>query len=300
MRRLSSAGHIAKVVLVSSPTQKGDVGSLMTLIAVGRRFLTEAVGMAGGRSTAFTLLCGLNVCDAWLSASPRASTPHVRAARPSLSRRTLIAAAQEQGDGDGPLSALRAKLPPTPELKKVVPLGLMFFCILFSYTILRDTKDVLVITAPGSGAEIIPFLKTYVNLPGAIGFTALYSYLTNNYSREKVFFGIITVFLAFFALFAIVVYPNAALLHPTGFCTWLAAQLPAGFAAPIAILRNWTYAVFYTMAELWGSGTPWPLEPWPRRTLRTPSQQAPCSDHASVVHVAQWWSRCSFGVGPTR
>ena len=71
-------------------------------------------------------------------------------------------------------------------MKKVVPLGLMFFFILFSYTILRDTTDVLVVTAPKSGAEIIPFLKTYVNLPGAIGFTVLYSELTNKFSREQV------------------------------------------------------------------------------------------------------------------
>ena len=42
----------------------------------------------------------------------------------------------------------------------------MFFCILFNYTILRDTKDVLVVTS--AGAEIIPFLKTYVQLPSAI------------------------------------------------------------------------------------------------------------------------------------
>ena len=45
-------------------------------------------------------------------------------------------------------------------MKKLLPLGAMFFFILFNYTILRDTKDVLVVTAPGSGAEIIPFLKT--------------------------------------------------------------------------------------------------------------------------------------------
>lgn len=44
----------------------------------------------------------------------------------------------------------------------------MFFCILFNYTILRDTKDVLLITAPKSGAEVIPFIKTYCNLPAAI------------------------------------------------------------------------------------------------------------------------------------
>lgn len=38
-----------------------------------------------------------------------------------------------------------------------------------------DMQDVLVVTAPGSGAEVIPFLKTYVNLPMAIGFTVLYA-----------------------------------------------------------------------------------------------------------------------------
>ena len=43
--------------------------------------------------------------------------------------------------------------------------AMMFFFILFNYTILRDTKDVLMITAKGSGAEVIPFIKTYVNLP---------------------------------------------------------------------------------------------------------------------------------------
>ena len=35
-------------------------------------------------------------------------------------------------------------------------------------SILRDTKDVLMITAYKSGAEVIPFIKTYCNLPAAI------------------------------------------------------------------------------------------------------------------------------------
>jgi len=35
-----------------------------------------------------------------------------------------------------------------------------------------------VVTAPGSGAEVIPFLKTWVNLPMAIGFTVLYAKVT--------------------------------------------------------------------------------------------------------------------------
>ena len=108
-------------------------------------------------------------------------------------------------------------------------------------------------TARGSGAEIIPFLKTYVNLPGAIGFTVLYSKLTNSFSRDQVFYGVVSTFVAFFAAFAFVVFPFQDALHPHAFCDALAALLPAGFAAPIAILRNWTFAIFYTMAELWGS-----------------------------------------------
>lgn len=63
---------------------------------------------------------------------------------------------------------IKSVIPPAEERKKLFPLGLMFFCILFNYTILRDTKDVLLLTAPGSGAEVIPFIKTYCNLPAAI------------------------------------------------------------------------------------------------------------------------------------
>lgn len=48
----------------------------------------------------------------------------------------------------------------------------------------RIRQDVLVVTAPSSGAEVIPFLKTYVNLPGAVIFTVLYSKLCN--SAEQV------------------------------------------------------------------------------------------------------------------
>lgn len=146
---------------------------------------------------------------------------------------------------------LRGIIPPENERKKLLPLGLMFFLILFNYTILRDTKDVLVVTA--AGAEIIPFLKTYCNLPGAILFTVMYSNLSNRLSREQLFYVCIFPFIAFFLIFGFFIYPNIGMLHPVQFCASLAAKLPPGFVAPIAILKNWTYALFYTLAELWGS-----------------------------------------------
>jgi len=137
--------------------------------------------------------------------------------------------------------------------KKIIPLGFMFFCILFNYTILRDTKDVLVVTAPGSGAEIIPFLKTWVNLPMAIGFMYLYGAMANRLGVQTLFFSVIIPFIAFFGSFAFILYPARDFLHPTGWCEWVLSIIGQRFSAPIAIIRNWTFCLFYVMAELWGS-----------------------------------------------
>nr|CAB3477756.1 unnamed protein product [Digitaria exilis] len=138
-------------------------------------------------------------------------------------------------------------------LKKILPLGLMFFCILFNYTILRDTKDVLVVTAKGSSAEIIPFLKTWVNLPMAIGFMLLYTKLSDVLSKEALFYTVIFPFIAFFGAFAFVLYPLRDVIHPTALADKLLAALGPSFLGPVAILRIWSFCLFYVMAELWGS-----------------------------------------------
>ncbi|XP_019184715.1 PREDICTED: plastidic ATP/ADP-transporter-like [Ipomoea nil] len=138
-------------------------------------------------------------------------------------------------------------------LKKIIPLGLMFFCILFNYTILRDTKDVLVVTAKGSSAEIIPFLKTWVNLPMAIGFMILYTKLANVLSKEALFYTVILPFIAFFGAFGFVLYPLSNYFHPTALADKLLNILGPRFLGPIAILRIWSFCLFYVMAELWGS-----------------------------------------------
>ena len=151
------------------------------------------------------------------------------------------------------ISKLKSKIPPANERKKLIPLASMFFFILFNYTILRDTKDVLMVTAKKSGAEVIPFIKTYVNLPAAIGFTALYSKLCDKMEQKDVFYACTIPFLFFFAAFAFIIFPNVGVLHPHAFVDKIAAALPVGFSAPLAIVRNWSFAVFYVMAEMWGS-----------------------------------------------
>jgi len=162
-------------------------------------------------------------------------------------------AATPEGEKKNFFQKLKSVIPPANERKKLIPLALMFFCILFNYTILRDTKDVLMVTAPKSGAEAIPFIKTYVNLPTAIGFTAIYAKLCDKLEQKNVFYACTVPFLFFFAAFAWFIFPNTGVLHPHAFCDTIAALLPAGFSAPLAIVRNWSYAVFYVMAEMWGS-----------------------------------------------
>ena len=77
--------------------------------------------------------------------------------------------------------------------------------------------------------------------------------MTDSMEPKQVFYAIVIPFLIFFSCFALFIYPNQAFLHPHGLVDALAAKLPANFAAPLSIVRNWSFAMFYVMAELWGS-----------------------------------------------
>lgn len=137
------------------------------------------------------------------------------------------------------------------EVKKLVPMLIMVFLICFSYSILRNMKDAVVVTA--SGAEVIPFIKVWVMLPMAILLTALFTKLSNHFSQERVFYIIISGFLSCFVFFAFVLYPLRDTLHPHALANQLEQMLPLGFKGLISMFRNWTFTGFYVMSELWSS-----------------------------------------------
>jgi AAA family ATP:ADP antiporter len=87
----------------------------------------------------------------------------------------------------------------------------------------------------------------------AIGFMFLYAQLANVLSTQALFYTIIFPFIAFFGAFAFVFYPMKDILHPTSFCDWLLSIIGQRFSAPVAVLRIWSFCLFYVMAELWGS-----------------------------------------------
>lgn len=134
------------------------------------------------------------------------------------------------------------------ELKKFLPMAFMMMGILFNYSIMRGTKDTLVVTS--MGAEAIPTLKVWFVLSAAVLFMLVYSKLSNAFSKNSVFYMVTTFFLAYFAIFGLFLYPCHDALTPD---FGLAAR-PNGVVKSLLIpIQEWIFSSFYVMAELWGS-----------------------------------------------
>lgn len=137
------------------------------------------------------------------------------------------------------------------ENKKFLPMAAMMFCILFNYSTLRSIKDGFVVTS--IGPEALGFLKTYVVLPSAVVAMVIYAKLCNMMSQQKVFYTIAAFFGIFLVFFAFVLYPHPDLVHPhKEIIESLAMQYP-NFKWFIRICGQWSFGVFYAIAELYGA-----------------------------------------------
>ncbi|MES2608325.1 MAG: Npt1/Npt2 family nucleotide transporter [Pseudomonadota bacterium] len=162
-------------------------------------------------------------------------------------------APMNQAKKDAKFTHLRATFWPSHshEIKKFVSLSLIMFGLLFIYTIARDTKDTLVINAVG--VHIIPFLQGAALTIAGFLFVLVYAKLSNMFSREKLFYIIITPFLFYYAFFGFVIHPNNEWFHPAKeTIAALNASFPAlsGF---IDIYACWSYSLFYILTEIWGN-----------------------------------------------
>ncbi|MDF2576807.1 MAG: tlcA-A [Chlamydiales bacterium] len=138
------------------------------------------------------------------------------------------------------------------ELKKVLPMLLMFFCVALDFNILKNVKDTSIMTGEGSSADAILFVKFWGVLPIAIISTIAYVKLSSILTKQALFYVTLIPFLVFFGLFAWVIYPYRNYLHPQESADYLASILPSSLKVVAGIYRNWTYALFFIFAELWG------------------------------------------------
>lgn len=154
-----------------------------------------------------------------------------------------------------PFSRLRAYLFPVyrSEFSKFIPLSLLAFFVGFNYSLLKIMKDSLVIGGSEAGAEVIPFLKVWGIVPGAVVMTMIYSWLSSRYQRDTVFYIIVGGFIGFFFLFATVIYPLGDLLHFHRLAHSLQSILPKGFRGFVAMIEYCDYSLYYVLSELWSS-----------------------------------------------
>ncbi len=138
------------------------------------------------------------------------------------------------------------------ELKKLLPMLFMFFFISFVYSILRNTKDTFIVTAPGGGADLIPFLKVYGVIPMSVLYMLAFARLSNVLDKKKLFFVSLVPFLFYFSAFALL-FPIREAIQPVAWVASWERHLPAGLGALAAMVRHWVLSLFYVMSELWGS-----------------------------------------------
>ncbi len=135
--------------------------------------------------------------------------------------------------------------------KTILSLSLVSFLLAFNYFILKALKDSLLVTAQGAGAEAIPFVKMWLLFPISIVFLGAFTWTATRISLRFAVTGMISFFLSSYALFAFVLYPFRESLHLHAFADSLQLYLPAGWKGLVAVVRYWSYALFYVTAECW-------------------------------------------------
>tara|TARA_B100000965_G_scaffold405025_1_gene437600 strand:+ start:400 stop:1734 length:1335 start_codon:yes stop_codon:yes gene_type:complete len=111
-------------------------------------------------------------------------------------------------------------------------------------------KDIFILDS--AGAETLYYVKTFGVTPMVIIYTLVYNSLSNVFGRHGLFYIVISYFVAFFALFAFVLYPARNYLALHSFFDYAISVAPNLFGLWGAI-RYWFFSLFYIHAELWGT-----------------------------------------------
>ncbi|MFK7973333.1 MAG: Npt1/Npt2 family nucleotide transporter [Rickettsiaceae bacterium] len=135
------------------------------------------------------------------------------------------------------------------ELPKFLSITLLMFCILGIQNLIRAMKDSVINTMMGT--ETISFLKFWGVLPAAFLVTIIYVKLVSVMKGENIFYLTMSTFLGFFLLFAFYLFPHHKELHlDPQIASKLIVNSP-NLKWFILLLSNWSFSLFYIIAELW-------------------------------------------------
>ncbi len=135
------------------------------------------------------------------------------------------------------------------ELGKFIPMASMLFMVLLNYNLVRLMKDGVVITL--IGAEVINFIKLWVETPSAALFVIIYSKMCNVTTQERAFRYISYFFLGYFVLFGFVLFPyNNYINLSDNISNALILSFPH-LKWFILMAAKWSYVLLYVLGEMW-------------------------------------------------
>ncbi len=126
----------------------------------------------------------------------------------------------------------------------------MMILIIFNFWGVHNAKDIIIISAPESGAEVIHFLKIGVFLISMI-FVMLYTWGSNIFTQQSIFYTIISLFIVFFLAFAFIIYPYHETLHMAPAKVAHLKTVYPHFKWLIPAIGYWGFALFYIFSEMW-------------------------------------------------
>lgn len=126
--------------------------------------------------------------------------------------------------------------PPICNIRKNVALGGIFFSNLFVYTITRDTKDVMFVL--DCGAEYIPFVKTWINLPISFLMVGLYQKMLKIMDFHQCYRIMYTTMMVLSGVVGIGMYPVREAL---------------ALQSEHVLLSNWVVTLYYVLSPVYGS-----------------------------------------------
>ncbi|KAI5190354.1 ATP:ADP antiporter, AAA family [Nematocida sp. AWRm77] len=145
------------------------------------------------------------------------------------------------------------------EYAKFFSMSFLYFCIVFAYSVLRDTKDAVVIgrMLPAS----IQYLKSFIVMGATMGFAIFFQYLlAQGITLQKIMFSLNIGFGVFFLVYSLAIIRLTDVLEPYKF--WINDIFADGkmtivgleFLRGLLLTMNfWTGTLLYVAAELWGN-----------------------------------------------
>jgi len=136
------------------------------------------------------------------------------------------------------------------ELRKFLPMALIFVLISFCYALTRALKDMNILRDASPIA--ISWIKMGAITPSMIIFTMFYGKISKIASRDGRFNIMIGYFLVFFTFSLAFLLPNKDLLKLDGFAAEMIQRFP-GLRGLWEAIACWPISLFYIHAEAWGT-----------------------------------------------